>query len=243
VQYSGVSPAARAAAEVLADLAVTHDGGEDPPVLDRELVAYLVGLGRADKLAPVLTELQTIGYLTIYGAGLEQSAGRPRQLRNDHGWLLPDRFAVTLQPPAGYHGPSTLSESRAMFAQDRDEAYQAAREAGRRVRSGQVTIRRGNAADRSPCFLYVIGTPGSTTVKIGVTADLAGRLKQLQASSPRPLVVLWCARGGREIEDSLHARFYAQRVHGEWFDFGASSSPVPVIRRAALSLGAAEVTA
>jgi hypothetical protein len=48
--------------------------------------------------------------------------------------------------------------------------------------------------------VYVIGSPGSSTVKIGRTVDLKKR------STP----------GGHELEMHLHRRFRPSRSHGEW---------------------------
>src|SRR5215470_3911315 len=126
VHYSGVSLAARAAAEVLADMATMRAHGDQAPTLDRERLAYFVGVGRADKLAPVLAELQAIGFLTIYGAGVDPATGRRRQRRDAQGRPLPDRFAISLHPPATYVGPGTLTEADTQFVADRNAAHQAA---------------------------------------------------------------------------------------------------------------------
>ncbi|GAA0645794.1 hypothetical protein GCM10010174_81030 [Kutzneria viridogrisea] len=142
VQYSGVSPHARAAAEVLADMATMHTSGDQAPTLDRERVAYHVGIGRADKLAPVLDELVAIGFLTIYSGGVDPITGKRRQRRDSQGRPIPDRFSITLHPPVGYVGPSNLTEADIEFACDRDAAYEAAKDAGKRVRAGNITIHR-----------------------------------------------------------------------------------------------------
>ena len=150
VHYSGVSLAARAAAEVLADMATMRPHGDHAPVLDRERLAYFVGIGRADKLAPVLAELDAIGFLTIYSGDVDPATGRRRQRRNSQGHPLPDRFAINLHPPSSYVGPGTLTEADAAFVGDRDAAHQAATDTGRRVRTGNLTIHRttvGHLAD------------------------------------------------------------------------------------------------
>ncbi|WP_226358737.1 hypothetical protein [Pseudonocardia sp. ICBG601] len=114
---------ARAAAEVLADMATMGPVGDAAPVLDRERLAYHVGVGRADKLAPILGELVEIGFLTVHDGGTDPGTGRRRQRRDGRGRPVPDRFAVSLHPPAGYRGPSTLAEADAAFSAARDAVY------------------------------------------------------------------------------------------------------------------------
>ena len=64
-------------------------------------------------------------------------------------------------------------------------------------------------------------------VKIGVTWDLNFRLRYLQLSNPLPLHVLGVIqfRENRlrafQYEGILHRRFDSDRIHGEWFVFGA----------------------
>lgn len=52
-------------------------------------------------------------------------------------------------------------------------------------------------------------------IKIGKSAQLVTRLAALQASFPRPLLLLCILPGDREYE--LHQRFKAYRKNGEWF--------------------------
>lgn len=78
--------------------------------------------------------------------------------------------------------------------------------------------------------VYVIGAPGSGTVKIGRTANLAKRLGDIQRMSPVQLSVLWMHPGGHELETALHRHFKEIRSHGEWFRF--DSDPVPAIAKA-----------
>jgi hypothetical protein len=67
--------------------------------------------------------------------------------------------------------------------------------------------------------VYVLGTPGSNTVKIGTTANLRKRLADIQRMSPVPLEAFWTCPGGRELETQLHRHFKEFRSHGEWFTF------------------------
>lgn len=68
--------------------------------------------------------------------------------------------------------------------------------------------------------LYVVGQPGTSIVKIGVTRSLPARLKSLQTGSPVLLSVLWWHPGSYDLEDLVHREFKSQRLAGEWFDFG-----------------------
>jgi hypothetical protein len=83
--------------------------------------------------------------------------------------------------------------------------------------------------------VYVLGTPGSNTVKIGRTTNLAKRLGDIQRMSPVPLSVLWQCPGASELETRLHRHFAHLRSHGEWFTFD-STDPVPLIQAAAQQL-------
>jgi hypothetical protein len=67
--------------------------------------------------------------------------------------------------------------------------------------------------------VYVLGSPGSNTVKIGRTTNLAKRVAEIQRMSPVPLVALWTHPGGHELETRLHRHFAGFRSHGEWFTF------------------------
>lgn len=69
--------------------------------------------------------------------------------------------------------------------------------------------------------VYVLGTPGTNTVKIGRTIDLTKRMADIQRMSPVPLEVLWTHPGGCDLESKLHRQFSALRTHGEWFTFGS----------------------
>lgn len=67
--------------------------------------------------------------------------------------------------------------------------------------------------------VYVLGAPGSNTVKIGRTTNLAKRVADIQRMSPVALAVLWTHPGGHELETHLHRHFADFRSHGEWFAF------------------------
>ncbi|MGW6941402.1 GIY-YIG nuclease family protein [Streptomyces xanthophaeus] len=77
-------------------------------------------------------------------------------------------------------------------------------------------------------YVYVIGSAGSTRVKIGTSVSPEKRLKELQTGNPDRLEVLWHTPGGRELEAQLHQVFAEYRGEGEWFDFG-DVQPIGVI--------------
>lgn len=82
-------------------------------------------------------------------------------------------------------------------------------------------------------FVYVIGEPGSSVVKIGLTwGSLEKRLYEIQLMSPVRLRVLWSCAGDNWVETGLHRRFADRRTHGEWFDFG-DEDPISAISSAA----------
>jgi len=79
-------------------------------------------------------------------------------------------------------------------------------------------------------LVYVLGTPGSATVKIGRTTNLRRRLADIRHMSPVPLAILWTHPGGRELEGNLHRYFAKLRSHGEWFTF--QDDPVEAVSQA-----------
>lgn len=54
-------------------------------------------------------------------------------------------------------------------------------------------------------------------VKIGITSDLEGRLKDLQMCNPYFIKVEVAIPGGYHLETKYHQRFSQYREHGEWF--------------------------
>ena len=79
-------------------------------------------------------------------------------------------------------------------------------------------------------IVYLLGTPGSNTVKIGRTTNLRKRLADIQRMSPVPLAALWTHPGGSELETNLHRHFAPLRSHGEWFAF--DTDPVQAVNEA-----------
>lgn len=79
------------------------------------------------------------------------------------------------------------------------------------------------AADEAiPGFVYLVESAG--LVKIGIASDVSRRLRQLNSQSAVPVRLLGAFRSedARKSELDLHARYRAQRSHGEWFRLAAS---------------------
>jgi len=68
--------------------------------------------------------------------------------------------------------------------------------------------------------VYIICHGDTSFYKIGISEDVEGRLKVLQAANPIKLCVefsrpVWCAKC---VEKYLHAQYHECRVTGEWFE-------------------------
>lgn len=66
--------------------------------------------------------------------------------------------------------------------------------------------------------IYCVGEVGSTYVKVGRAASVRDRLRNLQISNPRKLVLRFNIPGSAAEETRLHGLFADRRVRGEWFD-------------------------
>ncbi len=82
-----------------------------------------------------------------------------------------------------------------------------------------------------PGYVYLIREAVSRLVKIGYSANVTRRHKNLQNSNPNQLDLLWHTPGDLDLEGMLMERFKKRRVRGEWFDFG-EVDPVKEVRRA-----------
>lgn len=83
---------------------------------------------------------------------------------------------------------------------------------------------------RKPTYLYVLGEPGSATVKIGMTMDLEDRVQQIQRMCAVKIELLWARPAPYTLERALHRHFAEQRSHGEWFTF--AGDPLAQIKSA-----------
>lgn len=79
-------------------------------------------------------------------------------------------------------------------------------------------------------YLYVIGDRDGP-VKIGRAIDPKVRLGALQIGNPWPLTLLYAKPKAGHLEPLLHSHFAANRIGGEWFDFGDHETALAEIRR------------
>lgn len=70
---------------------------------------------------------------------------------------------------------------------------------------------------KSETFVYFIQNDEAGPIKIGYAKSVAARLSDLQCATPYPLYLLGYIRGSRHTEVSLHDKFAAFRLCGEWF--------------------------
>lgn len=72
---------------------------------------------------------------------------------------------------------------------------------------------------RAKRSVYFVQPIHGGLVKIGVAADVAGRLNSMQTGSPVQLRVIGVIPDvGQDRETELHQRFAESRSHGEWFE-------------------------
>jgi len=72
--------------------------------------------------------------------------------------------------------------------------------------------------DERPRRVYFIRAARTGLVKIGVTVDVAARLRGLRTMSADTLTLLASVPGSQALERELHERFKVARRHGEWFE-------------------------
>lgn len=65
--------------------------------------------------------------------------------------------------------------------------------------------------------LYFIRRPRDGAVKIGISANVRGRLSTLRGATGEELQLVCDVPGGRLLEEALHRRFIAYQIKGEWF--------------------------
>lgn len=63
--------------------------------------------------------------------------------------------------------------------------------------------------------VYALRVPGF--LKIGIAADVAKRIRELQTGQPHPLQCVGYCAGGREKEAAIHKALANHRACGEWF--------------------------
>jgi len=86
--------------------------------------------------------------------------------------------------------------------------------------SSPIAIKRATPQRTSAKYLYVIGDLERGVCKIGISADVQRRLKELQTAYPFQLQI-WSSlevQNPRAIEATLHKKLDDFRLFGEWFD-------------------------
>jgi hypothetical protein len=71
--------------------------------------------------------------------------------------------------------------------------------------------------DTRKTLIYVLRRGDSREVKIGITRDLARRVKAIQHANAQPITVFATFPGDPFAERRVHERFARARVRGEWF--------------------------
>lgn len=151
----------------------------------------------------------------------------------------------TSTPPSAANAGSESIRKCAPMSPDKRELFQAANEilrsgwsraeiAQRRRLDRQIVLEKRRrkiaalapnassspAQRREPSGVYVVGSPGGP-IKIGISADISGRLRKLQTGSAERLkVYLFLEPEGvdvREVERECHRRLISARLAGEWF--------------------------
>lgn len=67
------------------------------------------------------------------------------------------------------------------------------------------------------CVIYIIRAVPSGNIKIGITDDVARRLRGLRAASYEELEVVSTFPGTGRAEKQIHAQLKASCIRGEWF--------------------------
>ncbi len=69
-------------------------------------------------------------------------------------------------------------------------------------------------------IVYIVQAEGTPRIKIGRSAEGDKRLRALRSACPYPIICLRMINTTDMIglEASIHARYAAYRIHGEWFE-------------------------
>jgi hypothetical protein len=70
--------------------------------------------------------------------------------------------------------------------------------------------------DRSTRFVYFV-QHASGPIKVGVAANVLGRIADLQTANPEPLRLLLGIGGNSTLEAAIHLALVHARIRGEWF--------------------------
>lgn len=76
----------------------------------------------------------------------------------------------------------------------------------------------GYLVDPNVTNLYVISCPEFDAVKIGISSDVIGRLRNLQSSNPCELFLeFFVERVHKKLEKQLHKKLESSKIRNEWF--------------------------
>ena len=64
---------------------------------------------------------------------------------------------------------------------------------------------------------YVYAITNGVDIKIGYSANVQRRVKQLNTGSANKLYILCTFIGGKELEQYIQIKFHGNRINGEWF--------------------------
>jgi Rha family phage regulatory protein len=76
-------------------------------------------------------------------------------------------------------------------------------------------------------YVYIIGNEDNSYIKIGVSADVEKRLKQLQTGSWTNLFLIYksmVCSNAFDIEKNIHNKISSEKVRGEWFEIEVSEA-------------------
>ena len=78
----------------------------------------------------------------------------------------------------------------------------------------------------APNKVYLVWAKGSQMVKVGVSANPAHRVKEMQVGSPLKLVILRIVEeeDAKGLEARLHGYFKKYHSHGEWFEVSTTKA-------------------
>ncbi len=129
----------------------------------------------------------------------------------------------------------TAKDIAERFQVSRSRAYRMVREMGGREFAGQLRVSSAQVSEWVAAHTVMPVAPGAIggappvagvyfvrcaitgLVKIGVSNNIARRVKGLRSHSPVPLELVGWTHGDIGTERALHKRFAKYRAHGEWF--------------------------
>lgn len=122
-----------------------------------------------------------------------------------------DAMKIWLDPRYG------SSEAAAAIGISMPKAYRWLK--ARNVFAGRPRKDRSSEVIPPEMLVYFIRNGHKGAVKIGVTANLSGRLSALSHPMMKELKLLGTIEGGYGAEKEMHKRFAEYRIKGEWFKF------------------------